>query len=278
MAALYRACDVLVHPYRGEGFAMPVLEAMACGLAVITTAGGPTDEFCPPEASWRIRSARAEFAEARVGDFETAGRPWMLEPDVAHLEELLLGADRDASARAEKGAAGTRAAQPLSWSAVGARYRARVEALAASPPRPLATVEPEEDVDLRVVAAPAWHGEDRLEELIVAWSDATDTGTSACLYLLADDETDDVVERLLTLAERAGVDLDACADITVLPSNAATALGVHAAMDAYVPLHPGVPGHMRAAIADGNAVLGPRGSALKAWFAERAPVASRLSA
>src|SRR5579884_217790 len=27
MAALYRSCDVLVHPYRGEGFAMPVLEA-----------------------------------------------------------------------------------------------------------------------------------------------------------------------------------------------------------------------------------------------------------
>ncbi len=48
LAALYRACDVLVHPYRGEGFAMPVLEAMACGLPVIVTGGGPTDEFCPP--------------------------------------------------------------------------------------------------------------------------------------------------------------------------------------------------------------------------------------
>ena len=55
---LYRSCDVLVHPYRGEGFAMPVLEAMACGLPVIVTAGGPTDEFCPPDAGWRIRSRR----------------------------------------------------------------------------------------------------------------------------------------------------------------------------------------------------------------------------
>jgi glycosyltransferase involved in cell wall biosynthesis len=26
---LYAACDALVHPYRGEGFALPVLEAMA---------------------------------------------------------------------------------------------------------------------------------------------------------------------------------------------------------------------------------------------------------
>ncbi len=59
VAALYRACDVLVHPYRGEGFAMPVLEAMACGRPAIVTAGGPTDEFCPPEAGWRIPSQRA---------------------------------------------------------------------------------------------------------------------------------------------------------------------------------------------------------------------------
>ncbi len=33
MGALYRSADVLVHPYRGEGFAMPVLEAMASGAA-----------------------------------------------------------------------------------------------------------------------------------------------------------------------------------------------------------------------------------------------------
>ena len=29
MPGLYTACDVLVHPYRGEGFALPVLEAFA---------------------------------------------------------------------------------------------------------------------------------------------------------------------------------------------------------------------------------------------------------
>ncbi len=68
IAALYRSCDVLVAPYRGEGFAMPVLEAMACGLPVIATAGGPTDEFCPPDAGWRIESRRATFADDRVGD------------------------------------------------------------------------------------------------------------------------------------------------------------------------------------------------------------------
>src|SRR5690606_32077594 len=30
LPALYAACDCLVHPYRGEGFGLPILEAMAC--------------------------------------------------------------------------------------------------------------------------------------------------------------------------------------------------------------------------------------------------------
>ena len=47
LADLYRSRDVLVHPYRGEGFAMPVLEAMASGLPVIVTAGGPTRRVLP---------------------------------------------------------------------------------------------------------------------------------------------------------------------------------------------------------------------------------------
>ena len=37
MPGLYTACDCFVLPYRGEGFGMPVLEAMSCGLPVIVT-------------------------------------------------------------------------------------------------------------------------------------------------------------------------------------------------------------------------------------------------
>ena len=33
-AGVYRACDCLVQPYRGEGFCLPALEARACGLPV----------------------------------------------------------------------------------------------------------------------------------------------------------------------------------------------------------------------------------------------------
>src|SRR5439155_256380 len=41
MAGLYQACDCVVQPYRGEGFCLPVAEAMASGRAVIVTGYGP---------------------------------------------------------------------------------------------------------------------------------------------------------------------------------------------------------------------------------------------
>ncbi len=45
LASLYAACNCIVAPYRGEGFGLPILEAMACGLAPIVPQGGPTDDF-----------------------------------------------------------------------------------------------------------------------------------------------------------------------------------------------------------------------------------------
>ena len=58
LPGLYAACDCLVLPYRGEGFGLPVLEAMACGRPVIVTAGGATDDFVRDDFSWRISASR----------------------------------------------------------------------------------------------------------------------------------------------------------------------------------------------------------------------------
>jgi glycosyltransferase involved in cell wall biosynthesis len=45
LQGFYSASDCYVSPYRGEGFNLPVLEAAACGVPVIVTRGGSTDDF-----------------------------------------------------------------------------------------------------------------------------------------------------------------------------------------------------------------------------------------
>ena len=47
MGALYRSVDVVVQPYRAEGFCLPLLETMASGLPVVLPAHGPGPEFVP---------------------------------------------------------------------------------------------------------------------------------------------------------------------------------------------------------------------------------------
>src|SRR6185369_14552304 len=51
LAALYRACDVGVFPYRAEGFCMPILEAMAAGLPSIVPRFGAALDFCSAKTS-----------------------------------------------------------------------------------------------------------------------------------------------------------------------------------------------------------------------------------
>lgn len=88
MAMLYQAADVLVAPYRAEGFNIPVLEAAACGLPVICTRGGPTDDFVTDDFARRIDSRKTIFAH----DGCTCTR---LDPDGRHLTALMMSALED---------------------------------------------------------------------------------------------------------------------------------------------------------------------------------------
>jgi glycosyltransferase involved in cell wall biosynthesis len=279
LASLYRACDVLVHPYRGEGFAMPVLEAMACGLPPIVTAGGPTDEFCPPDAAWRIRAQRRDLPEERVDTLRTAGRPWMLEPDADHLAELMLAA-ADESERRRRSRAARPAAERLSWQAVGASYRERIGLLAARPPLAAQPAPGAPDLpgsaSTRVLATPAWRGADELGALLASWAAAVAPGDDACLYLLADPRLEGDPARLeshvVDAAARAGVDLERSGDVTVLvqPLHGDDAVRLHRAFDAYVALHDACDGHSRLAAAAGSARLPAQGDELGTWLAARA--------
>ena len=56
MAKLYQTADAYISPYSAEGFNMPVLEAIASGLPVICTRGGPTDDFTVDDFALRVDS------------------------------------------------------------------------------------------------------------------------------------------------------------------------------------------------------------------------------
>src|SRR5204862_7440612 len=83
--ALYRACDCLVAPYRGEGFGLPICEAMSCGLPVIVTAYGAALDFCDEGNAYLVPARRVYFRSDEVGGQSTAGRPWLAEPDAEAL-------------------------------------------------------------------------------------------------------------------------------------------------------------------------------------------------
>lgn len=112
VAQLYQAADVYVAPYRAEGFCMPVLEAMSCGLPVICTAGGPTDDFTTHGSALFIPSE-----EKRLSD-----QLRQLEPDLDALTNHLLRAAEDANWRKSAGMAGRQqAVSHYSWDAVTKR-------------------------------------------------------------------------------------------------------------------------------------------------------------
>lgn len=53
---LYKSADSVVHPYRAEGFAMHVQEAVACGCIPIIPDRGPTSEFIPSFIGHQIKT------------------------------------------------------------------------------------------------------------------------------------------------------------------------------------------------------------------------------
>lgn len=68
LVQLYSACDVFVLPSLEEGFGMVILEAMACGKAVVTTSAGGAGDigFTPPSGIIVPPNAVTELAQALI--------------------------------------------------------------------------------------------------------------------------------------------------------------------------------------------------------------------
>ena len=76
IAGLYQACDAYVAPSRGEGFGLPLAEAMRHGLPVITSDWGGHRDFCSEKNCWLVPSTLT-LALTHLSQF---GSMWA-EPD-----------------------------------------------------------------------------------------------------------------------------------------------------------------------------------------------------
>lgn len=134
MASLYRACDCLVHPYRGEGFGLPVLEAMACSLPVIVTAGGSTDDFVEDNTGYRVPSRRIVFGNRDIGNLETVSDTWFLEIDRNALQEQMRYVmTHPDEARAVGQNASGKTMREFTWQRVADKYLERMHELLKKP-------------------------------------------------------------------------------------------------------------------------------------------------
>jgi glycosyltransferase involved in cell wall biosynthesis/tetratricopeptide (TPR) repeat protein len=132
LPGLYRTCDCLVHPYRGEGFGLPILEAMACGLPVIVTAGGAADDFAKDGFAYRIAATRRSIGDS-VSGMKLTGPGWLLEPEV---QELTARMEWVVENRTEARDLGRRASEYVrrewTWENAARAAEHRVRALASS--------------------------------------------------------------------------------------------------------------------------------------------------
>jgi glycosyltransferase involved in cell wall biosynthesis len=128
---LYRTCDALAFPYRSEGFGLPMLEALACGMPVIATAGGAADAFLDETVAYRVPAQRRALTATGRSDV-LVGPGWWLEPDVAALAATMrhVAAHPDeARARAARGA--QRARTEWTWERAAEIAAQRLRALIA---------------------------------------------------------------------------------------------------------------------------------------------------
>jgi glycosyltransferase involved in cell wall biosynthesis len=128
LPALYRGADVLVAPYRAEGFCLPALEAMACGLPVIHNGAGPTAEFVPADAGWALTARRVTLP--RNADLDLASDGWVHEVEHGALVAALREAAADAAERVARGRRGAAAAAQRSWTHVAQRAEELLRTLA----------------------------------------------------------------------------------------------------------------------------------------------------
>jgi glycosyltransferase involved in cell wall biosynthesis len=208
IAALYRTCDVFVLPYRGEGFGLPIAEAMASGLPVIVTGRGAAMDFVTEDWGYLIPSHPQVIKSVDAFEPTRAGF-WLEEPDREALGGLLRQAYAQEDERRKKGhLARAYAVAALGWDKPVALALARLEALALAVPRrsrplkagPAALPE-------AFLYEPDWAGTEWVEVLL-SYLQAFNPGEAVALVLAWPDPAEPTLELaqalVFDLVQRSG--------------------------------------------------------------------------
>lgn len=132
LVALYRNCHAFAFPTRGEGYGLPLAEAQACGLPVITTGYGGAMNFCDAADGWLVAARLETVPGDRLRHEECAGIPFWAVPERAALVAALRAAHADRAATRRKGlAAAARMRTAHTWDHAAALAAERLAALAA---------------------------------------------------------------------------------------------------------------------------------------------------
>jgi glycosyltransferase involved in cell wall biosynthesis len=134
LVALMQSCHAFVLPTRGEGWGLPILEAMACELPCIVTGYSGLTEFAHDENCFLVRIA--ERVPVRDPEYYDPAVDWgeWARPDAAHLRSLmrLVYEDRPA-AKAKAKRARDEAARFWSWSRAAHEAMFHIRELRGSP-------------------------------------------------------------------------------------------------------------------------------------------------
>lgn len=89
IAGLFCSCNCFVYPYKTESTGKNILEAMSCGLPVITTYGGPSSDFCNNTNSYLIKSTWKKKPSGTIQNIKLVGDIHYFEPEKQHLKVLM---------------------------------------------------------------------------------------------------------------------------------------------------------------------------------------------
>lgn len=133
LAGFLRACQCFVYPYRADAMGLRVLQAMACGLPVIVTGGGATDDFVADDLGFRVPSTR-KWVGNNLNSQKLVGRGFYMEADIqalgAEMTHVLYHASKaDSIGRT----AAQWVAQNRDWASSAAKASDRLQILSLKP-------------------------------------------------------------------------------------------------------------------------------------------------